>query len=524
MLDWDPTLHAAAIFAATALVLTAISFAFGSMRRRGLLPMLLMALIGLLVLVGRDQLLLWFNIPSGVVIVQELGLALIAVGFTRVAILFVFQTLFARRGIPKILDDFVMAMVLVGYAIFRMNAVGVNLAGLITTSTVITGALAFSAQSTLGNLWGGISLQVEKTCRIGDWIRIDNVTGQVVSIRWRYTAIATINNETIIIPNSQVMNNRFTVLARRGEEAQPWIRWITFELDFDHTPAKVVAVLDRAFADAEIPNVGRDPKPRIGCTAIKESGIEYGVEYNIIDPSKVWRTDSAVRVHLYAAMARAGFAISFQRRIVEARSDRRPEEAATENARRLVALESSELFHSLTENERQALAPALTACLYAGDDVIFHKGDSADSLYLISEGGVRIVSDDKGQRHDLARIGAPGYFGEMGLLLGQPRAATVLADGEALCYRLDKQGFDTIIQGRPELADNLARVLAQRQAENDATLRALDAEARARHSGNRATEIVRKIQQFFGIESRKPEPRRARPVAVGDDDRSANGG
>jgi small-conductance mechanosensitive channel/CRP-like cAMP-binding protein len=521
MLDWDPTLHAAAIFAATAFVLTVISFAFGTVRRRGLPPMLLMTLIGMLILVGRDQLLLWFNIPSGVVIIQELGLALIAVGFTRVAILFVFQTLFARRGIPKILDDFVMALALVGYAIFRMNAIGVNLAGVITTSAVITGALAFSAQSTLGNLWGGISLQVEKTCRIGDWIRLDSVTGQVVSIRWRYTAIATITNETIIIPNSSLMNNRFMVLARRGEEAQPWIRLIPFQLDFDHSPAKVVATLDRAFADAEIPNVSRDPKPYVNCSDVKESGIEYNVLYHIIDPSKVFRTDSAVRVHLYAAMARAGFSISFQRRIVEARGDRRPEDAAMENARRLTALESSELFHSLTENERQALAPALTSCLYAGDDVIFHKGDSADSLYLISEGAVRIVSDDKGERHEFARIAAPAYFGEMGLLLGQPRGASAVADGEALCYRLDKQGFDTIIQGRPELADNLARVLAQRQAENDATLRALDAEARARHAGSRATEFVRRIQTFFGIESRKSEPRRARPVAVGDDERGS---
>jgi CRP-like cAMP-binding protein len=133
---------------------------------------------------------------------------------------------------------------------------------------------------------------------------------------------------------------------------------------------------------------------------------------------------------------------------------------------------------------------------------------------------VRIVSDDKGQRHDLARLVAPTYFGEMGLLLGQPRGATVLADGEALCYRLDKQGFDAILQARPELADNLARVLVQRQAENDATLRALDAEARARHAGSRATEFVRRIQQFFGLESHRAEPRRTRPVAVGDEDRT----
>jgi hypothetical protein len=48
----------------TALVLTLIGFAFGSMRRRGLLPMLLVVMVGLLILVGREQALLWFDIPA----------------------------------------------------------------------------------------------------------------------------------------------------------------------------------------------------------------------------------------------------------------------------------------------------------------------------------------------------------------------------------------------------------------------------------------------------------------------------
>ena len=501
----DPTLHAAALFAATAFVLTLIGFAFGSMRRRGLLPMLLVVMIGFLILVGREELLLWVDIPSGAIILRELGLALIAVGVTRVGILFVFQTLFARRGIPKILDDFVMALVLVGYVIYRLNAIGVNLAGLITTSAVITGALAFSAQSTLGNLWGGISLQVEKTCRIGDWVRIDNLIGQVVSIRWRYTAIATNQNETIIIPNSMVMNNRITLLARRGEEAQHWVRYVPFDLEFDHSPARVTSVLEKAFLDAEIPNVGRDPAPRIGCTGFRESGMEYAVEYRIIDPSRFWQTDSTIRAHVFAAIARAGLGIPFPRRVVEMRADQRPERAQHEHARRLAVLASSDLFGPLTEDERASLAPALDPYLYAGGDVVFRTGETADSLYLLAEGALRVVSEDKGHRHELARLVAPAYFGEMGLLLGQPRAATVLVDGEALCYRLNKQGFDAILQARPELADTLARMLAQRQAENDATFRALDAEAQARHAGTRATDLVRRIRYFFGLEApRRP--------------------
>jgi small-conductance mechanosensitive channel/CRP-like cAMP-binding protein len=506
MLD-DPTFRSAAWFAGAAVVLTLIAFAFGSARRRGLVPMLVVVMVGLALLAGREWMETWFEGASAAVPLRETALFLIAFGCIRIGILFVFQTLLARQGIPKILDDFVMALGLVVYAFFRLNAIGVNLAGLITTSAVITGALAFSAQETLGNLWGGIALQVEKTCRIGDWVRIDDITGQVVSIRWRYMAIATNANETIVIPNSAVMKNKITVIARRGEETHPWIRYLSFDLEFDHPPARVITQLERAFAEAEIPNVGRDPTPAVGCAGIHENGIEYRIAYLVIDPSKYWRTDSSVRVHLYAALAREGFGFPYPRRVVEMRSDQRPELAARDHAARLAALNTIDLFASLTDTEREALAPVLAPCPYAGGDIVFRAGEKADSLYLLVSGGVRVMGEDKGNRFELACLAAPDYFGEMGLLLGQPRGATVLADGEAMCYRLDKSGFDAVLKARPQLAETLANVLMQRQAANDATFKALDAEARARQAVSRASDFVRRIQQFFAI-----DPKAVRPV------------
>ena len=503
----DPTVRSAALFAGFAVLLTLVAFAFGSARRRGLLPMLVIVLVGLVLLLSRERLAALLGTHPDSVPLREVALALVAVGCIRVSVLFVFQTLFARRGIPKILDDFVIALAMVAYAIFRLDAVGVNLAGLITTSAVITGALAFSAQETLGNLWGGIALQVEKTCRIGDWVRIDNVTGQVVSIRWRYMAVATNANETIVIPNSNVMKNRITVIGRRGEETAPWIRYLPFELEFDHSPAQVIAVLEKAFAEAEIPDVGRDPPPRIACAGFRESGVEYSVAYKLQEPSVYWRADSNIRTHLFAALARNGIGIPYPRRVVEMRGDMRVEMAGRERERRLRVLAASELFRVLTDEERASLADALHFCPYVPGDIVFRAGDSADSLHLLAEGEVQVMSEDKGVRHELARLSAPSYFGEMGLLLGQPRAATVIAGTEVLCYRLDKQGFDAVIQARPELAEEMARVLMQRQAENDATLRALDADAQARHSG-KAIEMVRRIRHFFGLDV--PKPRRPR--------------
>src|SRR4029079_7649606 len=104
-----------------------------------------------------------------------------------------------------------------------------------------------------------------------------------------------------------------------------------------------------------------------------------------------------------------------------------------------------------------------------------------------------------GTRPRLATLNAPAYFGEMGLLTGQARTANVIAETDVLCYRLDKAGFDAILRARPELVNLLSTVVARRQAENDATLQAADADARARMAVSRASELVRKIRQYFDI-------------------------
>ena len=90
---------------------------------------------------------------------------------------FAFRAALGKVAVPQILAEVLMALVLVVFAFWRMTAVGVNLAGIVTTSAVVTGVLAFSLQETLGNLWGGIQLQLDNTCRIGDWIQVDNGDG-----------------------------------------------------------------------------------------------------------------------------------------------------------------------------------------------------------------------------------------------------------------------------------------------------------------------------------------------------------
>jgi CRP-like cAMP-binding protein len=183
----------------------------------------------------------------------------------------------------------------------------------------------------------------------------------------------------------------------------------------------------------------------------------------------------------------------------------RPRDArdARELAERAATLARLDLFIPLTDAERQALAADLADCPYVGHDVIARQGEPADSLFILARGHVAVFDDSKGGtgvRDRLATLEAPGYFGEMGLLTGQARGATVVAEDEVLCYRLEKAGFDAILHARPELIEALSQVVAARQAANDAKLQTLSADARAKQAVGRTADLVRRMRRFFAIQ------------------------
>ena len=499
------TLQESLAFSAGALLVGLITMRLRPELRRSTLVTLLLIVAGLggLSLLSRYQL-----IPAHLAISlvpREVCLFIVALGNIRVWLAFLFNVLLARRAVPRILGEVSIAVALVVYALFRMDALGVNLTTITVSSAALTAVIGFAAQATLANLLGGISLQLDNTCRIGDWIEAEGVTGEVVSIRWRYTAIATVYNVTIIIPNSQLMNNRVTLIGRRGDLRIPWRRPIEFNVGYEWTPGQVIEVVNAALERVDIALVAGDPRAHCVCAGFDANAIKYTVYYWLTDIREYLITDSRVRVHVYAALGRAGMEIPIGRSELYLHTAAAMQKRAghKEQESRQALLKSLELFAPLTDDETYALAAQLGPTPLAAGDVATKQGEPSDSLFILARGKLGIFRDSADgtstSRQRLASLSAPAFFGEMGLLTGQSRSATIVAESEALCYRLDKKGFESIIRARPEIADAMSLTVAARQAANDATLASLSADARARATGSRASEIVRRIRDFFGL-------------------------
>jgi small-conductance mechanosensitive channel/CRP-like cAMP-binding protein len=504
-MNLPPALHDALLFTVAGAFFALVMMRWKRDQRQGMLQMLILLVIGVCGLLALNQ---FGDSIAGTTLgasLRELGLLLTAFGFIRIFLTFMFQGLFARMALPRILGDVLFAFSLLTYTVYRMYAVGFDFSTIALTSTVIGGGVALSLKEPLTNLWGGIALQIDNTCRIGDWIRVEGAFGQVVSIRWRYTALATNAGETVIIPNSALVSQRVNVLGRRGDLRIPWRRPIEFGMGYEWPPSRVIAAVDEALARADIANVARAPAPSCVCSAFEASTIRYNIRYWLTDLTLDEWTDSEVRVHAFAALARQGMEMPIPRSEHFLNRAQHVRDTAREQERdmRVVLLRSLELFKPLTDEERLALAAELKPSPFVSGDVATRQGEPADSLYILARGHVGIFHDvtDGTQtgRQRLATLHGPAYFGEMGLLTGQPRGATVVAESEVLCYSLGKPGFEAILRSRPELAQALSQTLAARQAANDATLATLSAEARLRATGTRANDIVRRIQEFFGL-------------------------
>lgn len=116
--------------------------------------------------------------------------------------------------VPRIAHDLSMMGLSIGWLLVWLRLLGVDASQLFATSAVLTAVVAFAMQDTLGNIMGGVMLQLDHSLRVGEWVYLDELSGRVVDVRWRYTEILTRNRETVVVPNSWLMKNRFRVLRR----------------------------------------------------------------------------------------------------------------------------------------------------------------------------------------------------------------------------------------------------------------------------------------------------------------------
>jgi type IV pilus assembly protein PilB len=130
-------------------------------------------------------------------------------------------------------------------------------------------------------------------------------------------------------------------------------------------------------------------------------------------------------------------------------------------------LDRTQLLHFFPTHYKEQIARHLVKMEFPKDKVIFKEGDQSDGLYLIAAGSVgAFISDPElGIEFQVARLGINECFGEMGLLTGEPRSATIRTLEDTVTYQLPSKVFFTLLNGSAQMAVELAKILAKRVAE-----------------------------------------------------------
>jgi small-conductance mechanosensitive channel/CRP-like cAMP-binding protein len=402
-----------------------------------------------------------------------------------------------------ILRDTVLGLAYIAVALMLLSRHGVDLSGIVATSAVVTAVIGFSLQDTLGNIMGGMALQVERSIGVGDWIRVGEIEGLVREIRWRQTSIETRNWDTVVIPNSVLMKSQVTVLGRRAGKPRLHRMWVEFNVDFRHSPAEVIETVENALRSEPIANVAQDPPPDCILRNFDESFGKYAVRYWLVDLHRDDPTSSEVRTRIFVALQRARINLSIPAQSVfmtmESRA-RRVRKQQEENNRRAEMLERVSILAPLTDAERLELAGQLSTAPFRRGETITRQGNEAHYLYIIAKGDAEVrVGADGAEARVVAKLGAGQVFGEMGLMTGEPRSATVVALTDSVCYRLDKRAFSEILQRRPEIAEAISHLLAKRKTELDALAQGLDADAMRRRTASTQSDLLERIRRFFTL-------------------------
>jgi small-conductance mechanosensitive channel len=405
---------------------------------------------------------------------------------------------------PGILTDLLLAAAYMAATIIVLGELGRDVSSVLTTSAIATAAVGFSLQDTLKSFMGGMSLQMDRTVRAGDWIRVDTLEGKVSEIHWRQTSIVTRDGDTVIVPNSHLANTVVTILGKHGSAERASRRWIHFEIDHGVPTGDVIQAVETSLRSNPVHGMALDPPPDCVLVDLRGAWQTFAARYWLKDLKEDSTTDSVVRTRVIAALQRIGVGFSFPTQALLLH----PKDAthlalaeAQERERRIKALSNVSIFSPLSDDERSALAERLVFTTFSPGETITRQGATAAWLYVLIRGTavVRVATEGGGPERRVASLGPGDFFGEMALLTGETRSATVVAHTDVVCYKLDKESFLETIQARPSMAEEISRLLAHRRVELDAAREDLNEEAKRQRLATTQQDLLSRIRGFFRL-------------------------
>ena len=422
----------------------------------------------------------------------------IAIGVVRIALTLFVDFYLRQRGgaaVSAIFRDVasVIAYFLVIVAVLR-STLDINLASLVATSAALTVIIGLALQDVLSNLFSGLVLELEASFSRGDWVRVGAFEGKIEETGWRTTKLRTRVNELVTLPNAMLSKEALVNYSRPDPTFGDTLRFAAaYEAPPNVVKDAVLRVLD---AD---PAVLQEPPTEIRLVNYGESGVDYAIRYWITNYSDLERIRDRVMTNVWYALQRANVRIPFPARDLFVYQGNVPQLLAAQPTDMVRTLRGVPLLAPLDDAALGRLAVRARRLTFGAGELVVLEHEPGDSFYVIENGTADVILGPDGAARSVGHLRPADVFGEMSLLAGEPRSATVRAATDLSVVMVDREAFKEIITADPAILVPLSEIAAQRLAAQQEHRRSLASMRSGEVDGQQAQRLRERIIAFFRL-------------------------
>lgn len=403
--------------------------------------------------------------------------------------------------VPTLLKQGINVIIYIATLFFVLKTVfDVEIGGLLTATGALGVVVGLSLKEVITDVFSGLIIALDRSVKMGDYLRIEGRTftekvGCVTEMNWRTIHITTPENVLVVIPNTFMTNNVITNLSLPSEQKE---FEIVFTFDFDVSSERIIRVLNAALYQTS--EILQDPEPKTRISRVTGTGVEYKVKYWII-PSKIGpgKARNFVINNILYNLTQSGLSLAYPK------SDVFHAELPVRNMDikedRVGLMKKIELFSVLSNNEITELAAGLKLRPVRKNEFIVKSGELGSSMFILVEGLLNVyITDTKNNVEvKVAQLKPGSYFGEMSLLTGEPRSASIVAFCDSFLFEIPKDDIDHILKAKPELAVSMAKKIAEIKLKNDHVFNERNQAEKDNLKTELSSSILSKIKDFFKL-------------------------